>query len=149
VAEHDLYSPHTMMQMSFSTVDLMCSPEFPWHELGKLREAIWHAQCMGRIGNLVTTWQRELPSRDYTSGVFARAVSTGDLDVGELATADPGTVEAAVVQGAHEEYFLRQRDTHLASLQGLRKRFRAFDLDDVIHGLKQLLVTEFGSRGLK
>lgn len=149
VVEHDLYSPHTMMQMSFSTVDLMCSPKFPWQELGKLREAIWHAQCMGRIGNLVTTWQREIPSRDFTSGVFARAVSAGDLDVRKLATADLGSVESAVLQGAHEEHFLRQWDSHLASLKALRRRFQAFDLDDVIQGLKQLLVTEFGSRGWK
>ena len=73
LAEHDLYSPHNMHIMVSSTVDLMCSPAFERSELGRLRDAVWHAQFMGRIGNLVTTWERELADGDYTSGVYARA----------------------------------------------------------------------------
>ena len=73
VQEHDMYLPHNMQMMSFATMDLMHSPGFDFDELGKLREVIWHAQSMGRIGNLVSTWQREIADRDFTSGVFARA----------------------------------------------------------------------------
>src|SRR5207247_1166446 len=58
LTEHDLYLPHNMHMMVSATLDLMCSPDFDPSEVGWLREAIWHAQCMGRIGNLVTTWER-------------------------------------------------------------------------------------------
>lgn len=149
MVEHDLYSPHSMMQMSFATVDLGCTGSFPWDGLGKLREAVWHAQCMGRIGNLVTTWQREIPSRDFTSGVFAHAVTAGNLTVGELLHAEPQMIEAAIQRGGHEDHFLKEWKYHLRCLNALRHRFSAFDLGHVIQGLKQLLVTELASRGLK
>ncbi|MBI3466220.1 MAG: hypothetical protein HY000_24665 [Planctomycetes bacterium] len=64
LAEHDLYTPHNMHMMVSSTLDLMCSPEFDRSELGKVREIVWNAQCMGRVGNLITTWQRELGEGD-------------------------------------------------------------------------------------
>lgn len=149
MVEHDLYSPHSMMQMSFATIDLSCTADFPWDELGKLREAIWHAQCMGRIGNLVTTWQREIPCRDFTSGVFAHAVTAGDLTVGDLLHAEPEQIEAAIHRGGHEDHFLKEWKYHLRRLHALRRRFHAFDLGNVIQGLKQLLVTELASRGRK
>ncbi len=60
MAEHDLYLPHNMHMMSFATIDLMCSPDFQVEDLGQLREAVWHGQCMGRIGNLLSTWRREI-----------------------------------------------------------------------------------------
>ena len=72
MVEHDLYTSHNMMMVSFSTLDLMCSPGVPLAEVGALREVMWHAQCMGRIGNLLSTWRRELAKGDFTSGVFAR-----------------------------------------------------------------------------
>ena len=70
--EHDMYTPHNMQMMSFATMDLMNSPRFDRAELGRLRGIMWHAQNMGRIGNLVSTWQREIRDRDFTSGVFAQ-----------------------------------------------------------------------------
>ena len=61
LAEHDLYTPHNMMMISFATLDLMCSPGFVLEEIGALREAVWHAQCMGRTGNLLSTWRASWP----------------------------------------------------------------------------------------
>src|SRR6185295_5019331 len=84
VQEHNMYLPHNMQMMSFATMDLMNSPDVDRSELGKLREVVWHAQSMGRIGNLMSTWQREIADRDFTSGVFARAVLRGDLTVEDL-----------------------------------------------------------------
>ena len=48
---------------------------------------------MGRIGNLVTTWQREIGEDDFTSGVFARAISCGDLAVRELSSGNRTHIE--------------------------------------------------------
>ena len=96
LVEHDLYSPHNMHMMVSATLDLMCSPRFDRMELGLLREAVWHAQYMGRIGNLVTTWQREVGERDFSSGVFACAVSHGDLTVADLLRGDRNCIEAGV-----------------------------------------------------
>src|SRR5581483_758772 len=50
LVEHDLYLPHNMHMIIFSTLDLMCTPHVNPRELGHVREAMWHAQCMGQIG---------------------------------------------------------------------------------------------------
>lgn len=71
LTEHDIYTPHNMLMVSFSTLDLMCVAHFHSAELGRLREAMWHAQAMGRIGNVLSTWRRELSEADRSNGMFA------------------------------------------------------------------------------
>lgn len=147
--EHDNYSPQGMGLMSFSTVDLMCSDRFPRHELAALREAIWHAQWMARIGNLITTWQREIGDGDYSSGVFARAVGRRDLTIEQLRSGKPDEIEAGVRRGEHETHFLRRWNYHRERLRSMRPCIQTFDLNLVVEGLERLLLTELGSRGRK
>jgi hypothetical protein len=148
LAEHDLYTSHNMQMISFSTLDLMCSAEFDMDDLGKLREAMWHAQCMGRIGNLLSTWRREIPDRDFTSGVFARAVSQGDLTVAQLLQGDPGQIEAAILQGEHELYFYRRWLHHRERLRARARQIRSMDLTATMDGHDRFFLMHLGSRGM-
>ena len=147
--EHDNYSPQGMGLMSFSTVDLMCSDRFPRHELAALREAVWHAQWMARIGNLITTWQREIGDGDYSSGVFARAVGLRDLTIEQLRSGSAEEIEAGVRRGEHEAHFLRRWNYHRERLRSMRPCIQSFDLNSFVEGLERLLLTELGSRGSK
>jgi hypothetical protein len=149
LAEHDLYSPHNMHMMVSATLDLMCSPGFDRSELGLLREAVWHAQWMGRIGNLITTWQRELHEGDYSSGVFASALSRGHLTVEDLLGGDRQRIEAAVQRGNHETYFLGRWQSHRQFLLSMRTRLRSVDLSELVAGLDRLICLHLGSRGSK
>src|SRR2546421_8332440 len=128
LAEHDLYSPHNMHIMVSATVDLMCSPQFDRNELGLLRDAIWHAQFMGRIGNLVTTWERELPDGDYTSGIYARALTTGDITLQMLKDCDVKAIKQAITASDHEAYFLRRWADLRGRLIELMPRIRSVDI---------------------
>jgi transketolase C-terminal domain/subunit len=149
VQEHDMYLPHNMQMMSFATMDLMCSPGFDREELGKLREVVWHAQSMGRIGNLVSTWQREVADRDFTSGVFARALRQGDLTPENLRSASPEFIEEAVRRGEHEQFFLRKWEAHRQCISALAAGIRSVDISQLLSALEQLIRMELGSRGLK
>jgi len=149
LVEHDLYSPHNMHMMVSASLDLLCSPGFDRMELGLLREAVWHAQYMGRIGNLVTTWQREIGERDFSSGVFASAVSHGDLTVADLLGGDRGRIEAGVLAGDHEGHFLRQWRKHRLAILSLAKRVRTVNLTKLVRGLERLVCLHLGSRGYK
>lgn len=149
VVEHDDYSPQGMGLLSFAMIDLMCSPEFSVTDLGRLREAMWHAQWMARIGNLMTTWQREVNDRDYTSGVFAHAISTHDLTVDQLLHESPAQITAAIARGGHEAYFLRRWRGHRAHFQRLIPEVKSVDLAVTLRGLDRLLQTELVSRGAK
>lgn len=149
LVEHDDYTAQGMGLLSFATVDLMCTPDFPVHELGTLRQAIWHGQWMARIGNLISTWQREVKDRDYTSGVFARAVAACHVTVEQLLTGDPAEIETAIARGGHEAHFLRRWRRHHAHLRALQPHLSAVDLHQVARGLERLLRTELVSRGRK
>ena len=149
VAEHDDHSPQGMGLLGLATIDLMCSPEFSVIDLGRLREAMWHAQWMARIGNLITTWQREVKDRDYSSGVFAHAVATNDVTVEQLLSASPAQIAAAIQRGDHEAYFLRRWKQHRVQLQRLIPHVKSVDLEVTVRGLERLLQSELVSRGEK
>jgi hypothetical protein len=130
-------------------MDLMCSPKFDRLELALLREIVWNAQCMGRIGNLVTTWQREIGENDFTSGVFARAISCGDLAVSDLSSGNRTYIESVIQRQQHEEYFLRRWQSYRRDILSLRTRCRSFNATELVAGLQRLICLHLGSRGKK
>jgi hypothetical protein len=148
-AEHDLYSPHNMHIMVSSTVDLMASPGFDCGELGRLRDAVWHAQFMGRIGNLVTTWERELADGDYTSGVYARALAEGDVSLQMLQDHDREAIARGIRDGRHEDYYLTRWSSYRQRLIDLAPRVRSVDLRALARGYERLIRLHLGSRGYK
>lgn len=149
LVEHDLYLPHNMHMMISATIDLMCSPDFDRSEWGMLREAVWYAQCMGRIGNLTTTWQRELDEGDFTSGVFAHAVSHGDLTVHDLTCSHPNLIAVAIQRGGHEEHFLNRWQHYRRKLIDMCVKVHSVDLGRLVSGLERLICLHLGSRGKK
>jgi hypothetical protein len=149
LAEHDLYSPHNMHIIVSSTVDLMCSPAFDRGDLGCLRDAIWHAQFMGRIGNLVTTWERELPDGDYTSGIYARALTCGDVTLDMLERRDVEAIRQAITSAGHEQFFLDRWARLRCRLTELAPRVKSVDLLQLQKGYDRLIRLHLGSRGYK
>ena len=147
--EHDLYSPHGMMVAYTATIDLTCSPGFQSQELGTLREAVWHANSMARIGNLVTTWQREIVQNDFSSGVFARAVSLGWLVPDDLAPSNESAIVDAIRQSGVEQEFSRRWEQHRDELISLADRISSVSIHSLVQGLERLLISEFASRGHK
>jgi hypothetical protein len=149
LAEHDLYSPHNMHIMVSATVDLMASPGFKHDELGRLRDAVWHAQFMGRIGNLVTTWERELGDGDYTSGVYARALAEGDVTLEMLQANDREAIARGIRDGRHEDYWLTRWAVLRQRLLDLAPRVSSVDLGALLRGYERLIRLHLGSRGYK
>ena len=148
MAEHDLYTPHNMMMVSFAMLDLMCSPGFPREAVGSLREAMWHAQSMGRIGNLLSTWRRELVDRDFTSGLFARAVMEGDLTLDDLEHGDLNKIEAIIRSRGHEAYFFQKWREHRECCHARASHIPSLDLRSVLDGHDRFFAMHLGSQGL-
>jgi hypothetical protein len=149
LSEHDLYTPHNMHMIVSSTLDLMCSPAFDRDEWGKVRDAAWHAQCMGRIGNLTTTWERELGDADYSSGVYASALASGDLTIAQLKAGNRDEIKRAIVDGGHEIKFLKRWQDHRRYLLSRVPHVHSFDLGRLVTGLERLICLHLGSRGYK
>lgn len=148
MTEHDLYTSHNMMMISFGTLDLMCSPDFPLNEVSALREMLWHAQNMGRIGNLLSTWLRELAERDFTSGVFARALRDGDLTLDQLQHDLPAKIEATIRGRGHLAHFYRKWQEHRERCHARASDVHSLDLNSVLEGHDRFFAMHLGSQGL-
>ncbi len=70
-SESWVYPCFNMAAFTYTDLDLMCSVGVNPGKIGLLREVIWNAQKMARIGNWLSTWEREIYEDDYTGGVFA------------------------------------------------------------------------------
>jgi hypothetical protein len=149
LVEHDLYLPHNMHMMVSATMDMMCSPRFDRTEMGIVREAVWRGQCMGRIGNMTTTWQREIGEDDFTSGVFARALGCGDLKISDLWSGNREYIESVIRGRKHEEHFLERWQIYRREILALASRCRSVNLNSLVDGLQRLICLHLGSRGKK
>ncbi|MFO0724305.1 MAG: hypothetical protein U1E65_11010 [Myxococcota bacterium] len=149
LAENELYQPHNMHMMVNATVDLMASPIFDRGELGILRECLIRGQRMGRIGNQVSTWERELKDADYSSAVFGYAMREGIIDLTQLQSGDRETVRKALIDGEVESHFLREWQRLHDETLHLGERVVSVNVGQLVGGLRELIQLHLGSKGLK
>lgn len=65
--ECEIHGPYNMGMVAAGMIDLMASPGFQMFELGKLRELLIQGQRLGRIGNVINTYEREQGEGDLTN----------------------------------------------------------------------------------
>lgn len=146
--EHDLYQPHNMQIMFMASVDLCASSAFDLNELGIAREIFWHAQRMGRIGNMLTTWEREVLDRDFTSGVFAHALARGILAPSDLRKLPAFEIMSMLESAECQAHFIRDWKMHREQMAAKIQNVRSCDLKSYLEGFEKLIVLHLGSRGL-
>ncbi|MFB6361215.1 MAG: response regulator [Halobacteriales archaeon] len=149
------YESHNMVMFAYADIDLMHTTAGLDSDHAAMREAVWHAQQMARIGNWVSTWERELREGDVSSGVVVYALEHEIIDHQELPglTGDgDGTVEP-LIDRIHdndlEEYFFRRWTEHYEQLETVNDRIESFDLRPFIEGTEEVLRFHLASRGLK
>ena len=146
--EHDIYQPHNMQIMFMATVDLCASPKFDITDLGVAREIFWNAQRMGRIGNMITTWEREVLDRDFSSGVFAHAVHRGLIKPSELSSLPAHEIMSILEEAGFQDHFIAQWEKHRARIEQLVPRIKSVDLHPYLHAFERLIKFHLCSRGL-
>jgi hypothetical protein len=146
--EHDLYQPHNMQIMFMASIDLAASTSFDMNELGMAREIFWHAQRMGRIGNMLTTWEREVLDRDFTSGVFAHALARGILGPTDLRNLPAHEIMSVLETAECQAYFIRDWKTQRQEMAAKIQNIRSCDLTCYQRGFEELIILHLGSRGL-
>ena len=75
--EFKIYSHHNMMIIVYLDMDLMCSPDFNKEELWKLRPIFHYVQDICHIGNILSTYPRELEERDFSSPIISIGLRKG------------------------------------------------------------------------
>ena len=145
---------HNMMMLAYADIDVAFSPAFSRTELGELRSLLLELQQMARIGNWVTTWERELDEGDVSAGVFVSAVENGILSAAELSTAasDPSareTVRERLTEAHVEEALIEQWQQRCARLRADPPSIESVDVEALIDGMERVMAYHLASRGLK
>jgi hypothetical protein len=145
LAESRHYGPFNMVMFPYADVDLMWSPGFERSELGELRSLLLELQEMARIGNWVTTWERELYEDDYTAGVVVEALERDLVATEDDPQAAIETIRDHDIDGQFEaEWKVRyaevsKRDYDIGS----------FDVDRLVRGMQTVMDHHVASYGHK
>lgn len=148
IIEHDHYQPHNMQIMFMATVDLAASTQFDIAELGLARQVFWHAQRMGRIGNMITTWEREVLDRDFSSGVFAHAINKGLIAPSELSALPAHEIMSILEEAGCQDHFISEWELHRNAIQQKIAQIHSVDLNPYLHAFEHLIKLHLCSRGL-
>lgn len=149
------YESHNMVMFAYADIDLMHSPIEIRNELPTLREAIRIAQQMTRIGNWLSTWERELQECDYSSGVIVYALENGIISLSDLREIESGEREKynSIVERikSHdvEDVFLTRWNDYYNEMHRINAELTLMDLTPFIEGLEEVLRYHFASTGLK
>jgi len=146
------YCPHNMVMFPYADVDLMYSPAFDRTEFGSIRELIWTLQKMARIGNWLSTWERELQEGDYTAGVVVYALRQGIISVEGLESADPERCDEIAQQiktRGVEARFAAEWCRLYDSVVEHGAEAESIDLDDYVAGMETVMAHHMASRGHK
>jgi hypothetical protein len=145
------YDTHNMLLFLYVDIDLAFSPAFEAAELGTLRDITWEAQKLARIGNWITTWERELREDDYTSKVIVEAMERGVVSREELQSET--VPDEAIVQRLKDTSIEHDLLLDWNNIYGrLRTRdhgLETVDVEDFLDGMRYLLEVDVKMRGYK
>lgn len=136
-----LFPPHSMRFIITPTVDLMCSSKFNINELSMLREIFWKVQKMARIGNWISTWEREIFDKDFSSGVFAYAISLKIISVEDLKN-NNCDINKKIKESKIKNKLLEKWEKYYWEIFDFKKDISIFSIQDLLSFLKKLLILE-------
>ena len=151
-----VHDPYNMMLFVYVDVDLAFSPSFDRSDLPALRGVVLKAQEMARIGNWVTTWEREVAENDFSSGVVVRAVEEGVVDREDLARLRAGELDAgsdalveAIADRRVEAEFVEQWAENRRQILRRAGGVESVDVESFVEGMDAVMRHHLASRGLK
>ncbi|PSQ56174.1 hypothetical protein BRD22_06390 [Halobacteriales archaeon SW_8_68_21] len=146
---HDAYN---MTMFPYAGIDLMYSPSFDRSELGALRSILCDLQQMARIGNWVTTWERELGEGDISSGVVVCALRRGVIDYEEVAEAGEPDVERLadrIRSHGIESEFTREWELRDRNVRKRTTEIGSVDIKQIVDGIETVMNHHLASEGHK
>jgi hypothetical protein len=151
------YETHNMGVCAFADIDLMHATVDLDGDLPAFRDAVHAAQRMARIGNWLSTWERELREGDTSSAVVVAALERDIVTPDELsalagpdgdADAAARAVERIEAHDLETELLAEWNDQH-RRLAEAAARIEAADLGPFVDGTEEVLRYHLASRGFK
>lgn len=144
----------TMCMDPLATVDLAYSPTFDPAEEPAVREAVAVAEPVARVGNWLTTWERELAEGDLANGVVVKAVEDGVVspDAVHRARTDPSTRPSfrdRIVDGGVEHAVARDWRRRFERATAVTWSADGVDLDGYVSAMAGIRRRQDAGRGRK
>ncbi len=150
--EAERYDAYNMTVFPYACLDLMYSPSFDREEFGVLRSLLCEIQQMARIGNWITTWERELSEGDVSSGVVVCALRRGVISPEEMDDPDEETVAELVDRiesNGIESEFIREWEIRNRTVRKRAAEIRSVDGEAVVDGIRTVMNHHLASEGNK
>jgi hypothetical protein len=142
------YDAHNMAMFPYADVDLMYSPGFALADFGAVRDLLWDLQELARIGNWLTTWERELREGDYTSGIVVTALQDGVIEPADLHGPVDDAVSAIRDHGIEARFRARWEEQY-GELRTREFDTESVDLGAMVDGMETVFEYHRASRGHK
>lgn len=144
------FMPYNMVAFVYSDLDLMSSLVFDFSKIGRIREIIFEMQKMARIGNWVSTWEREVNENDFASGIFVYAINDGVLKFEDLNQKNKLEIIKKIKGAGIEEQFLKEWERCYYKIKKIGKIINEENLiNKFLSKLEKLIIFHLSSSGYK
>ena len=145
-----LYIPHSMQILIDFDLDLMCHAKLNFEDLGRARKTVLCLQEMGRIGNWLTTWEREVKEDDFTSVVIPYALEDGIITFKSLLSKNKNKSIEKIKNSPIESFLLKKEwENRYKALNKLSKKSKLINTKEILKRGKHLIFMHLMSRGWK
>ena len=140
--------PHTIHVYLAGLIDLLYAPNIRSCQLTQLKRIFLLTQRMAQIGNWVTTWEREIDQRDYTSGVIILAIKNKWVDKDDIVKHRVDVIKREVKRSPSERHLLHLwRESRDESRQ-LSKQLDMPLIEGYIDSFSAIIFMQLASVGL-
>nr|MCU0495200.1 hypothetical protein [Chloroflexaceae bacterium] len=141
--------PHTIHVYLSGLIDLLFVPGLQPEHIKPLTQIFLLTQQMSQIGNWVTTWERELPHGDFSSGLVIYALARGWVQLEDLAArADVARLAAALRACPARDDLLKLWSDARAQAAALAEATRLPALAGYVDRFSTILHMQLASEGL-
>lgn len=148
-----IFSSYNMNIFAYSDIDLMISKEVKEGEIGKMRSIIHKVQRMTRIGNWISTWEREVFENDFANGIFARAIDAGIITTEEIKNIkDEKKLEIIkkIKKSGIEIEFINDWEEMYNEIKEMgRSKENKILVDEILNRLEKVMISHLSSKGYK
>lgn len=150
------YESPVMLLRPLVTLDLMYSPGFRWSDFPTVRQATTAIQPLFRIGNWLTTWEREFAEDDYANGVIARAIDDGVVSVADIQRLEHGAddefkhaIAERIRQANIEEQLQEEWEAQYAAVTAQDWQADSVDVETYVTAIEEVFHYQQASQGVK
>lgn len=144
------FLPYNMNIFAYSDLDLMFTHSNYNETIGGIREVLYKIQTMARIGNWLSTWEREAKEKDFANGVIMHAVEDHQISIDDLEEKRGKEIIQIVQQTSAEKKLLKKwEDSYNAIISIIDGNSQDDILNQIIDMPTKMLKMHLSSKGYK